>query len=212
MIFAARNKKTGTNRPRLTVGGGTGQYGIRGTVGHTPFRGVSHVSHYPGCTDPVTPSREAQKTKTKNKTTKVETMPRFFLNMIPPTATAQQKQFTRTRSGKIIARDADQLAAARSEIMAHMPSASAPLTGPVNVCVKFIWPLRKADKPGTYWRATRPDADNAVKLVLDCMTRHGYWNDDSQVASLTVQKFRSDTPAGIFVEYFALHDSLDLRE
>ena len=140
-------------------------------------------------------------------------MPRFFLNMIPPTATAQQKQFTRTRAGQIVARDADQLAAARSEIMAHMPSATAPITGrPVNVCVKFIWPLRKSDKPGTYWRATRPDADNAVKLVLDCMTRHGYWADDSQVASLTIQKFRSDTPSGIFVEYFALPASLDPRE
>ena len=131
-------------------------------------------------------------------------MPRFFLNMIPPTATAQQKQFTRSRAGKIIARDADNLAAARSEIMAHMPSATEPLAGPVHVLVKFVWPLRKADKPGTYWRATRPDADNAVKLVLDCMTKHGYWGDDSQVASLTVQKFRSDTASGIFVEFFEM--------
>lgn len=212
MIFSARDKNTGTNRPRLAVGGGTGQRGIRGIRGTHPLKGGVPLSRYPVCTDPDTPSRDAQKTKTKNNKPKVQIMPRFFLNMIPPTATAQQKQFTRTRAGKIVARDADQLAAARSEIMAHMPSATETLNGAVNVCVKFIWPLRKSDKPGTYWRATRPDADNAVKLVLDCMTRHGYWADDSQVASLTIQKFRSDTPAGIFVEYFALPTSLDARE
>ena len=41
--------------------------------------------------------------------------------------------------------------------------------------------------------AQKPDADNLVKLVLDRITRSDLiWRDDSQVAYLTVAKYRAD--------------------
>ena len=66
IIFAARDKNTGTNRPRLAVGGGTGQRGIRGIRGTHPLKGGVPLSRYPVCTDPDTPAvmRKKQKQKT----------------------------------------------------------------------------------------------------------------------------------------------------
>ena len=35
---------------------------------------------------------------------------------------------------------------------------------------------------------TRPDCDNVAKLLIDCMTKLGFWLDDAQVARLRVSK------------------------
>ena len=124
----------------------------------------------------------------------------FFMPMIPPTATAQQKKITQGKNGTPIVRDSDASKEARAKLLAALPEPIQKLAGPVRVATKWIWPLRKADKPGTYYKTTKPDADNMVKLLLDSMTKRGYWTDDSQVASLTVEKFRSDTQTGIYIE------------
>ena len=39
----------------------------------------------------------------------------------------------------------------------------------------------------------RPDVDNISKAVIDCMTKCGFWEDDSQLA-LKLAKFRSQNP------------------
>ena len=39
---------------------------------------------------------------------------------------------------------------------------------------------------------TKPDLDNMIKLVLDVMTKSGYWKDDSQVIELSSSKNFSD--------------------
>jgi len=39
-----------------------------------------------------------------------------------------------------------------------------------------------------YPHATKPDADNCAKLVLDCMTSAGVLEDDARVARLYVAK------------------------
>ena len=39
----------------------------------------------------------------------------------------------------------------------------------------------------------RPDADNISKTVVDCMTRCGYWQDDSMV-NFRFKKFRAPKP------------------
>ena len=45
---------------------------------------------------------------------------------------------------------------------------------------------------------------NANKLLQDCMTDIGFWNAESQVASLTVEKFFSDV-VGIYIEVIDLN-------
>ena len=44
----------------------------------------------------------------------------------------------------------------------------------------------------------KPDTDNLVKLLKDCMTKVGFWKDDAQVTRDIVEKFWADIP-GIYI-------------
>lgn len=48
------------------------------------------------------------------------------------------------------------------------------------------------------WKTTKPDTDNMIKLLKDCMTRTGFWVDDAQVCSEITEKFWGDV-SGIYV-------------
>jgi Holliday junction resolvase RusA-like endonuclease len=88
-------------------------------------------------------------------------------------------------------------------LMPHRPS--SPLRGAVKLVVTWRYPWRKSEPKrnralGVMPCTTRPDADNIVKMLLDCMTRLAYWTDDGQVAALTVMKQWGDGPGiGIVV-------------
>jgi len=41
-------------------------------------------------------------------------------------------------------------------------------------------------------KPTRPDTDNLQKLLKDCMTDVGFWEDDAQVVEETVGKYYSE--------------------
>jgi len=131
---------------------------------------------------------------------------KFFVPIIPPTATAQQKQFVK-RGAKTIAYDPPALKEARAKLQAHLPPAEKqkPKGQAIQVVQKWIWPSPKTYPPGTHYRTTRPDVDNLAKALIDCMTKAGYWCDDAQISSLVVEKFYSDTaPPGIFVQISTL--------
>jgi Holliday junction resolvase RusA-like endonuclease len=88
-------------------------------------------------------------------------------------------------------------------LMPHRPP--EPLRGAVKLVVTWRYPWRKSEPKrnralGVMPCTTRPDADNIVKMLLDCMTRLAYWTDDGQVAALTVMKQWGDGPGiGIVV-------------
>ena len=52
-----------------------------------------------------------------------------------------------------------------------------PIEGPIKLRIELGF---KSKLRGP--RIQRPDVDNLLKLPIDCMTRLGYWNDDSQIA------------------------------
>jgi len=62
-----------------------------------------------------------------------------------------------------------------------------PLIAPVAATFEFFYPIKDKRKKGKY-KVTRPDCDNLVKLLQDCMTQLNYWNDDAQIARLVVEK------------------------
>lgn len=70
-----------------------------------------------------------------------------------------------------------------------------PIGGPLRVSINFGYaPLEKHKKNhggATVIEAklTRPDCDNLVKMVLDCLVKSGYIVDDSNVTSLSVTKW-----------------------
>ena len=121
----------------------------------------------------------------------------FFMPMIPPTATHQEKKW-RVVKGKPVSYDPPEVAAARSKLTVHLAGhrPAHPLEGAVRLLVKWCFP-RGRRKDGEY-RITKPDTDNLNKLLKDCMTDVGFWQDDAQVASEICEKFWAEMP-GIYV-------------
>lgn len=122
----------------------------------------------------------------------------FFLPMIPPTVTHQEKAI-HVVNGKPVPYEPPRLAAARSKLEAHLGQyvPDCPLRGAVRLVVKWCFPITGKRKDGQ-WKTTKPDTDNLQKLLKDCMTKLGYWKDDAQVASEIIEKFWAAHP-GLYI-------------
>lgn len=135
----------------------------------------------------------------------------FFIEMNPPTATAQEKQ-VRICGGKPIFYDPVPVKNAKKMLMNCLAQyrPGFPLTGALELYVIWLFPKRKSHRHGD-WRVTRPDTDNLQKLLKDCMTKCGYWRDDAQVAREIAEKRWSDEPTGIYIKIECLDQTIQDR-
>lgn len=140
----------------------------------------------------------------------------FFMPMIPPTVTQQEHKVTVSRkTGRVVFYDPPELKAARSRFMDQVGryAPEAPLDGALQLITKWIWPMDQecqemlavVDPDRFTWKTTKPDTDNLIKLLKDCMTRTGFWKDDAQVASEVTEKFLANRP-GIYVKIMRLQE------
>ena len=122
----------------------------------------------------------------------------FFIPMIPPNHTHQEKG-ERVVNGRIVHYTKSEIKAIRRRFLAELADYAPrqPLTGPVRLITKWMYPAGHGYEAGT-WKKTRPDTDNLIKLFKDCMTEVGFWKDDAQVASEITEKFYWNVP-GIYV-------------
>lgn len=121
----------------------------------------------------------------------------FFLPMVPPTVTHQEKQVTVVNGRPRFYEPAELKAARvklRDAIARHCPP--EPMQGGVGLYVKWCFP--RGNHPDGSYRITKPDTDNLQKLLKDVMTDLGFWEDDSRVAFELVEKFWAEVP-GIFI-------------
>jgi len=127
----------------------------------------------------------------------------FFLPMIPPTATHQEKKAAVVK-GKPVLYDPAEVKAARAKLTAHLAQhqPSRRLRGPVQLIVKWCFPIQGDHRDGEY-KTSKPDTDNLIKLLKDCMTKVGFWKDDAQVASEINEKFWAAVP-GIYIRVVEL--------
>lgn len=127
---------------------------------------------------------------------------KFFLDLIPPTVTHQQKKVANV-GGRLRFYEPTRLAAARELLTLHlkMHRPKEPFTGPVKLTVRWCFPKGR-HKEG--WKVTRPDTDNLEKLLKDCMTDVGFWKDDALVCVEHVEKVWAKRP-GIFIRVEELH-------
>lgn len=134
---------------------------------------------------------------------------KFFMEMDPPTATAQEKQ-VRIIKGRPMFYEKAAAKKAKEMLIAELTKykPEQPLQGPIFLQVGWAFPKRKADKfIGNKYKDTKPDTDNLQKGLKDCMTKMGFWNDDAQVAIERVSKWwTSDTP-GILIVVEELEES-----
>ncbi|TGA95537.1 RusA family crossover junction endodeoxyribonuclease [Sporolactobacillus shoreae] len=123
----------------------------------------------------------------------------FFMPMKVPTTTHQQKQ-VRVLKGKPVFYEPDDLQAARSKLMAYLGQHVPAEKYKAAIRLTSWWCFEKSGKHqnGAY-KTTKPDTDNLVKLLKDCMTALGYWKDDALVASEVIEKYWADTP-GIYIK------------
>lgn len=136
----------------------------------------------------------------------------FFLPMVPPTATAQQKKTTVTKYGKHVRYDTDGLMLTRekleSGLMSVLPKPT--ISGPVHLTVIWLYPAGDRHHHGD-WKVTKPDTDNLIKLLKDYMTQYQFWKDDAQVVWETNQKCWTEDVPGIFVSVEELEVDSGLR-
>jgi len=77
----------------------------------------------------------------------------------------------------------------------HAPP--APLEGPLQVRYRFFFGRPKSWKPPVKWvhphsampYKVKPDVVNLAKGTEDALTKAGFWVDDKQVVSLTIEKW-----------------------
>ena len=133
-----------------------------------------------------------------------ETM-EFFLDIIPPTVTAQMHKIT-IRYGKPQIYDTPKLKAARALFCAALRPyrPREPMQGPVSLTVEWFFST-KSHKEGEF-RTTRPDTDNIQKLLKDCMTMVGFWGDDAQVCREKVIKRWSKVSPGISIRVHEINE------
>ncbi len=130
----------------------------------------------------------------------------FFEIPLAPTA---QRRFRIGRIGKHARayKDGEQElneATILTHIIKHAPA--EPLQGALELTVRACLPLPKTKEKQWLKKAeagkltgadrpiTRPDIDNLVKQIADCMTAARFWEDDKQIVSLTANKFYSRVP------------------
>lgn len=124
-------------------------------------------------------------------------MTEFFIPMIPPTVTHQEKKIG-VRNGKPYVYEPGELKDAREKLEAHFYRfrPDEPYRTGVRLVVKWLFP-RGNHRDGEY-RITKPDTDNLQKLLKDVMTELRFWTDDALVASEVSEKFWAERP-GIYV-------------
>lgn len=60
--------------------------------------------------------------------------------------------------------------------------------GPVLLQVEWRFGTTDKTKLKQRWKTTRPDTDNMIKLLKDCMTETGFWKDDAQIVQESLAK------------------------
>ena len=128
----------------------------------------------------------------------------FRIDCIPPKSTHQASlRIMKRRDGSQFVGKMENSKGAQvkrdliSLLAEHRPA--EPFAGPVHLDIDWTYPWRKSEPKrnritGARWCDTRPDCDNLAKMLIDCMTRLGFWGDDSQVARLTFSKWWADRP------------------
>ncbi len=122
----------------------------------------------------------------------------FFMPMIPPTKTHQEKQ-VRIIRGKPVFYEPAELKAVRAKLEGHLGKhvPAEPYIEAVRLITKWCFPISGGHRDGEY-KITRPDTDNLQKLLKDVMTSLGFWKDDALVASEITEKFWASIP-GIYI-------------
>lgn len=117
----------------------------------------------------------------------------FGLDIEVPTKTYQSGKRVTCRGGKPLFYEDKELASIRKAfiLMLRKHKPKTKLVGALRLTVKWGFPMTKKSYHGQP-KTTKPDTDNLQKLLKDCMTEAGFWEDDAQVYSEHIEKYYSE--------------------
>lgn len=128
----------------------------------------------------------------------------FFMPMKNvPTVTHQEKKAAVKDNCKVVYYEPPELRDARAKFTAHLAGhrPDKPYNCGVRLTVKWLFHDHTGRHRDGEYRITKPDTDNLIKLLKDCMTTLGFWTDDCRVASEHNEKFWVTTsPSGIYIK------------
>lgn len=138
----------------------------------------------------------------------------LFVDCVPPKSTHQAsvRIMKRKDGSQFVGKAQNSKGAQTQRDLLALLSLDRPeqtFTGPVKLQVLWVYPWRKSEPKkhrqyGYRLCDKRPDCDNLAKILVDCITKLHWWEDDSQVAHLQFTKAWGDCP-GIGVRVCALH-------
>lgn len=114
----------------------------------------------------------------------------FFMKCAKlPNGTAQTRRISSVR-GRIRTYPSDSYASAKKQlkVMLKRHVKSFPYSGPVSLEVAYRYET-SVKKNHYKFKTTRPDGDNLLKVLKDCMTELGFFFDDSQVCYETICRY-----------------------
>jgi Holliday junction resolvase RusA-like endonuclease len=76
------------------------------------------------------------------------------------------------------------------------------MSGPIRLDLTFFMPRPKSE-PTAYWMSKRPDKDNLAQVIMDALTKAGWWHDDGQVCSGWINKRYPPEGGSVGVEIMA---------
>ena len=136
----------------------------------------------------------------------------FFLPMEHVPTITHQEHKVRIQNGRPVFYEPPELQAVRQKyrdmLARHRPAEK--LTGPLHLHV--VWCFLTDRHPDGAWRDTKPDTDNLQKLLKDCMTQVGFWEDDAQVCSELTEKRcvrgirKGGTASGIWIHVHEMEE------
>ena len=112
----------------------------------------------------------------------------FTINIEPPRATHQEKAVAVVK-GRPVFYERKSLKDARRLLMESLQpyAPETPLDGALSLYTRWQFKTKVKKLDGAY-KTTKPDTDNLVKLLKDCMTDCGFWHDDAQIAKEVIEK------------------------
>ena len=127
---------------------------------------------------------------------------RFHIKCIPYKTTAQaSNMIMKTKEGRYFVGKSSNSKGAKAKsglLQLFSPYTPVkPLLGAVDLYLRVVYPFRKNEPKKNKMKKMipndkRPDCSNIIKMIEDCMTRLGFWEDDGQIYSLTVEKYWGD--------------------
>lgn len=133
----------------------------------------------------------------------------FCIKGSPNTRTAQQKGL-RVFRGHAQFYEKKEVAEAKAELadklLSHVPD--EPYKG--DIYLRVMWLFCKTSlsrKEQRTFKSSRPDLDNMVKGLLDVMVDAGFFEDDSIIVKLELQKAWSVEYPGLFIQILQMDDT-----